>query len=118
MFNMVFMVLMKNNRQINKNVFILFLLCSSLFLRWIFARDGCPQMPSNIPYSRKIPSLADCLSFDPRGRPKRCFSLCFVLFCCSFCFVFGGPGGGFGGPGGGFLLNSLGSGFAIAFATT
>ena len=26
----------------------------------------------------------------------------FVLFCCSFCFVFGGPGGGFGGPGGGF----------------
>ena len=23
----------------------------------------------------------------------------FVLFCFSFCFVFGGPGGGFGGPG-------------------
>ena len=23
----------------------------------------------------------------------------------SFCFVFGGPGGGFGGPGGGFLFN-------------
>ena len=27
----------------------------------------------------------------------------FVLFCFSFCFGFGGPGGGFGGPGGGFL---------------
>ena len=24
----------------------------------------------------------------------------FVLFCCSFCFVFGGPGGGFDSPGG------------------
>ena len=27
----------------------------------------------------------------------------FVLFWFSFCFVFGGPGGGVGGPGGGFL---------------
>ena len=42
----------------------------------------------------------------------------FVLFCFSFCFVFGGPGGGFGGPGGGFLLNSLSSGFATTFTTT
>ena len=42
----------------------------------------------------------------------------FVLFCFSFCFGFGGPGGGFGGPGGGFLLNSLSSGFATTFATT
>ena len=42
----------------------------------------------------------------------------FVLFCFSFCFVFGGPGGGFGGPGGGFLLSSLSSGFATTFTTT
>ena len=42
---------------------------------------------------------------------------CFV-FRFSFCFVFGGPGGGFGGPGGGFLLNSLSSGFATTFTTT
>ena len=42
----------------------------------------------------------------------------FVLFCFSFCFVVGGPGGGFGGPGGGFLLSSLSSGFAITFTTT
>ena len=41
----------------------------------------------------------------------------FVLFCFSFCFVFGGPVGGFGGPGGGFLLNSLSSGFATTFTT-
>ena len=39
------------------------------------------------------------------------------LFCFSFCFVVGGPGGGFGGPGGGFLLNSLSSGFATTFTT-
>ena len=36
----------------------------------------------------------------------------FVLFCFSFCFVFGGPGGGFGGPGGGFLGSSKSSGKA------
>ena len=36
----------------------------------------------------------------------------FVLFCFSFCFVFGGPGGGFGGPGGGFLVSSKSSGKA------
>ena len=42
----------------------------------------------------------------------------FVLFCFSFCLVFGGPGGGFGGPGGGFLLSSLSSGFATTFTTT
>ena len=41
----------------------------------------------------------------------------FVLFWCSFCFVFGGPGGGCGGPGGGFPLNSLSSGFATTFTT-
>ena len=41
----------------------------------------------------------------------------FVLFCFSFCFVFGGHGGGFGGPGGGFLLNSLSSCFATTFTT-
>ena len=42
----------------------------------------------------------------------------FVLFCFSFCLVFGGPGGGFAGPGGGFLLSSLSSGFATTFTTT
>ena len=39
----------------------------------------------------------------------------FVLFCFSFCLVFGGPGGGFGDPGGGFLLGSLSSDFATTF---
>ena len=42
----------------------------------------------------------------------------YVMFCFSFCFVFGSPGGGFGGPGGGFLLTSLSSGFATTFTTT
>ena len=48
----------------------------------------------------------------------KCFIMTHPLILCfSFCFVFGGPGGGFGGPGGGFLLNSLSSGFAITFTT-
>ena len=42
----------------------------------------------------------------------------FVLFCFSFCFVVGGPGGGFGGPGVGFLLSGLSSGFATTLTTT
>ena len=41
----------------------------------------------------------------------------YVLFCFSFCFVVGGPGGGFGGPGGGFLLSSPSSGSATTFTT-
>ena len=60
-----------------------------------------------------LPQLWD----QDRAGTKRCFSI-FVLDRFSFCFVFGGPGGGFGGPGGGFLLNSLSSGFAITFTTT
>ena len=37
----------------------------------------------------------------------------FALFCFSFRFVFGGPGGGFGGPGVGFLLTSLSMKWAV-----
>ena len=39
---------------------------------------------------------------DLRDETKRCFLFVFVLFFVSFCFFFGGPGGGLGGPGGGF----------------
>ena len=41
----------------------------------------------------------------------------FVLFCFSFCFVVGGPGGGFGGPGAGFLVRSKSSGKATTETT-
>ena len=63
--------------------------------------------------------MQNCIYFTPRDLSGTELNNVFrcVLFCCSFCLVIGGPGGGFGGPGGGFLLNSRSRGFATTFTT-
>ena len=56
--------------------------------------------------SIEIPSI----HFRGGGGPRKFAEF---LFCFSFWFVFGGPGGGFGGPGGGFKTDR-----ASGFVTT
>ena len=108
-------------------LFVFFWFCFGSF-GWVFTfrllrkrKEKVPKCPGKGPPEARICGS----SGDPRKRKKGCVKSTwdrqtagtelnavfrFVLFCCSFCFVFGGPGGGFGGPGGGLLGSSKSSG--------